>query len=78
VADDAKGKGNMTDEKETLNNEPKEETPIDSWSRKKKDGKNKKRIKKIIYYDSNASSSSPKDDDDSFSWKKNTVKQNYL
>jgi hypothetical protein len=77
MVDDAKGRGKVTDEKETLNNEPNGVKPIESGSRKKKDEKNKKHIKKIVYYDSNASSSSPKDDDDSSSSKKKTVKRNY-
>jgi hypothetical protein len=59
MVDDAKGRGKVTDEKETLNNEPKGVKPIDSGSREKKDGKNKKRIKKIVYYNSNTSLSSP-------------------
>jgi hypothetical protein len=75
MADDTKGKGKVTDEKETLNNEPKGEKPIDSGSGKK-DGKKKNRIKKIVYYNNDASSSSPKDDD-SFSSKQKTIKQNY-
>jgi hypothetical protein len=49
-SDNAKGKGKLTDEKETINNKPKEDKPIDSGSNnKKKDGKKKKRINKIIY-----------------------------
>ena len=76
MTDDAKGKGKVTDEKETLNDDPKGEKLVDSRSRKKKDGK-KKRVKKIVYYDNDTSSSSPKDSDDSFSSKQKTIKQNY-
>jgi hypothetical protein len=76
MADDAKGKGKVTNEKETLNNEPKGEKSVDSGFGKKV-GKKKKCIKKIVYYDNDTSSSSPKDDDDSFSSKQKTIKQNY-
>jgi hypothetical protein len=72
MVDDAKGKGKVTDEKETLNNEPKGEKPVDSGSGKKK----KKCIKKIVYYDSDIFLSSPKDDDDSSS-KQQTRTHNY-
>jgi hypothetical protein len=52
LTNEAKGKGKVIDEKETLNNESKGEKYIDLGSqKKKKDGKKKKRIKKIIYYD---------------------------
>lgn len=79
ASDDAKGKGKVTGEKETINNEPKGDKPIDLGSNnKKKDMKKKKCMKKIVYYDSDASSSSPKDDDDSSSSKKKTVKQTIL
>jgi hypothetical protein len=37
--DDAKGKGKVTGEKETLNNEPKGEKPVDSRSGNRKEGK---------------------------------------
>jgi hypothetical protein len=72
---DPKGKGIVIDDKETVNNEPKGDKPIDSGSNNKKDGK-KRHIKKIVYYNSDASSSSSKDDDDS-SLNKKTVNQNY-
>jgi hypothetical protein len=77
MADDAKGKDKVTDEKETLNNEPKGEKPVDSRSWKRKEGKKKKRIKKIIYYDSDSSSSLHKDGEDSSYTKKKIVKQDY-
>jgi hypothetical protein len=74
MADNAKGKGKVTN-KETLNNEPKGEKPADLRFGKK-DGKKKKHIKKIVYYDNDTSSTSPKDNDGSSS-KQKTVKQNY-
>jgi hypothetical protein len=79
ASDDANGKGKVTGEKETINNEPKGDKPVDSGSNiKNKDGKKKKKcIKKIIYYDSDVSSSSSPKDDDSSSSNKNMVKQNY-
>jgi hypothetical protein len=49
MSKDAKGKGKVTDEKETLNNEPKGEKLVDLGSEKRKEGKKNKRIKKIIY-----------------------------
>jgi hypothetical protein len=72
-----KGKGKVTDEKETIstNDEPKGDKPIDSRSNKK-EGNRRKRIKKIIYYDCDFSSSLHKDVDDS-STKKKMAKQNY-
>jgi hypothetical protein len=77
MADDAKGKGKVTNEKETLNNEPKGEKSVDSGFGKKV-GKKKKCIKKIVYYDNDTSSSSPKDNGDSFSSKQKTIKQTTL
>jgi hypothetical protein len=74
---DPKGKGMVVNdkEKESLFNEPRDDKPTDSGS--KRDGKKKRRIKKIIYYDIDASSSSPRDDDDDSSSKRKTVNQNY-
>jgi hypothetical protein len=70
---DSKGKGKVTEEETiSINDEPKEEKPIDSGSGKRKEGKNKK----IIYYDIDSSSSSHKDANDSSSNKK-TVKHDY-
>ena len=68
---DAKGKGNVTDEKEKIpvDSDLKDDAPIDSGSNKNSDDK-KKRIKNIIYYESNTFSSSQKDDDSSSSKKK--------
>jgi hypothetical protein len=43
MANGAKGKGKVIDEKEAINNEPKGKKPVDSGSRKKK-----KRIKMIV------------------------------
>jgi hypothetical protein len=81
ASDGAKGKGKMTDEKETINNEPMGDKPVDSsLDNKKKDRnekKNKKRIKKTVYYDSDTSSSSSHKDTDDSSSKKNTVKHYY-
>jgi hypothetical protein len=75
---DPKGKGKVTDEKETkILSSDKEGESVDSRSDKtKKDRKKKKHIKKIMYYDSDASSSLPNEDDNIDS-KKKTVKQNY-
>jgi hypothetical protein len=77
ASDDANGKGKVTDEKETINNEPKGDKPVDSGLTNK-DGKNKEHIKKIIYYDSDTSSYSPKDDDDSSSSKKKRLNKTTL
>jgi hypothetical protein len=78
ASNDAKWKGKVTDEKETINNEPKGDKPINSGSNnKKKDGKKKKCIKKIVYYDSDASSSSSHKNDNKSSSKKKTVKHDY-
>jgi hypothetical protein len=76
ASNDAKGKGKVTDEKETINNESKGDKPIDSGSNNKNEGRRRKHIKKIIYYNCD-SSSSHKDNDNSSSFKEKTVKQNY-
>jgi hypothetical protein len=66
TSDDAKGKGKVIDEKETIHNELKGDKLVDSGSNnKKKDEKKTKHIKKIVSYDRDASSSSPKDNDNS-------------
>ena len=48
---DSKGKGKVAEEKKKIciDDEPKGEKTIDSWSGKKED-KKKKCIKKIVYY----------------------------
>jgi hypothetical protein len=76
ASDDAKRKGKVIDEKETINNEPKGDKPIDSGlNNKKRYEKKKKRIKKIVYYNSDTySSSAHKDTDDSSLSKKKMVK----
>jgi hypothetical protein len=60
-SNDARGKGNVTDEKEKIpiDSDLKGDAPINSGSNKKTDDK-KKRIKNIIYYESNTFSSSQK------------------
>jgi hypothetical protein len=56
ASDDTKGKSKVADKKETINNKPKGDKPVDlDLNNKKKDGKKKKCIKKIIYYDNDTS-----------------------
>jgi hypothetical protein len=80
---DPKGKGIVINdkEKESFDNEPKDDKPTDSGSgHRRKDGKKKKtrRIKEIVYYDdSDESTSSQKDDDHNDYERRKPVNSNF-